>query len=316
MSRAQVSRALRGDANVRPATHDRVVKAAAALGYRPNLVARSLASAHSNTVGLVVGEPMNPFHMQLAQALDGELMRAGMDSVVSLRALDDASSLAEGDRFTSLRAAGLFLISTPFNESALSELARRLPCVFLGSKVSTPGISTISVDDEAGARIAVGHLIELGHRHIAHIGGGPEPAVAERRDTYLTVMAEAGLEPVLQLARNDTESGWKGVHALMQRPNPPTAIFTANDFIAIGAINGLNALGLRVPDDVSIIGFDDIPAASSETLSLTTLRQDFREQARWAFSSLQMAMRDRAAPASQIVLPVQLIRRGSVRAIG
>ncbi|WDS34959.1 LacI family DNA-binding transcriptional regulator [Pseudoxanthomonas sp.] len=316
MSRAQVSRALRGDLGVKPSTRERVVKAATALGYRPHMAARHLASAQSNTVGLAIGEPMNPYHMQLAQALDAELARAGLDSVVSLRALDDASSLRESDRLISLRAAGVLLISTPHGGKAIAEIARRLPCVYLGSSVDHPDVSTVSADDEAGVRTAMLHLIALGHRRIAHIGGGPEPADAERLQTYLQVMAEAGLTPQVQIGRNDTDSGWRGSHALMRQPEPPTAIFTVNDFVAIGAINGLHALGLRVPDDVSVIGFDDIPAASSEMLSLTTLRQNVVEQARWAVQSLQLRMRDPSAAAMNTVVPVELILRRSVRKLG
>lgn len=314
MSRTQVSRALRGDPGVKPRTRERVMQIASQLGYRPNVAAQSLASAQSKTVGLVIGEPMNPFHIQLAQAVDAALVAAGLDPMVSLRALDDESALREADRLISMRAAGAILIGTPHSESAITEMAKRLPCVYIGKKVKNPGVSTVSVDDKAGVEMLIRLLVTLGHSNIAHIRGGTEAAAEERLDSYQQVMIENGLTPMVFAGGSDADAGRRGVDALIAHSPAPTAIFAYNDFMACGAINRLYGLGKRVPDDISVVGFDDIPAAASETLSITTLRQNREDQATKAVRLLLELMKGESVAPQKILVPVELMVRRSVTA--
>ncbi|WP_321893910.1 LacI family DNA-binding transcriptional regulator [Paraburkholderia tropica] len=312
LSRAQVSRALRGDPKVKPQTRAHVQEVAQSLGYRPNLAARNLVSSDSKTVGLIIGEPQNPFHIQLAQAIDRELARAGLDSIVSLRALDDKLALSEIDRMMGLRAAGIILISKPREPQSILPMAKLLPCVYLGKSIRFRNVSTVDIDDAGGVTQAVEHLIALGHKRIAHIAGTTEISAKERTDAYRAAMDAAGLTPIVFAGAHNAATGRNAVDSLMSGRWKPTAIFASNDAIALGAMDRLRGLGVRVPEDVSIIGFDDVPAAASETYSLSTVRQDTGEQARAAVAALQSLAFDAEKRVTHVVLPVKLVLRGSV----
>jgi len=315
MSRAQVSRALRGDPGVRPETRKRIDEIAAKLNYRPNLAARSLVSSTSSIVGLVIGDPNNPFHIQLGQDVDRQLIASGFEPVTSLRSQEDGSEIFEVDRLLRLRAAGVILLGTTHQPEAIGEIADRLPCVYLGNKeILHPNVTAIAVDDEYGVRQAMNHLLSLGHRRIAHLGGMTEASALERTRVYCEVMAEAGLEPVYLSGSHTSAFGREGVDILFANSNPPTAIFASNDSIALGVLDRLKGRGMSVPDDVSLIGFDDIPDARNEVFSLTTLRQDTKSQAMAAVVSLQAIIAGSERRLARQVMPVELVTRRSTGA--
>lgn len=314
LSRAQVSRALRGDPGVTPATRELVEVAARKLGYRPNLAARTLASAQSMSVGIVIGEPLNPFHMLLAQALDERLLLKGFDSVVSLRAINDEAVLRESDRLLSMRAQGVFLIATPESNDAIVALAKALPSVFMGRQLPDLNVSAVSADDEDASYRAVQHLIKLGHRQIAHIEGGDKPGAAERRHGYRRAMQEMGLPFREVPGVHDIDSGRHGVKTLFEMDNKTTAIFADNDLTAIGAINELRRLGIRVPQDVSVIGFDDIPASGTETISLTTVSQDASRHADAALELMEGLLGEAGHAGLSRIIEAPLVLRGSTAA--
>lgn len=312
MSRAQTSRALRGDPGVRPETRERIAAIAAELNYRPNLAARSLVSAHSSIVGLIIGDPSNPFHIQLAQAVDRALLARGFEPVTTLRSAEDGSAVNETERLLRFRAAGVILIAPLITSKAISTIADSLPCVYLGSqRVNHPRVTVITVDDNGGVRTAMEHLLSLGHRRIAHLGGGNEASARERTKAYCEVMEQAGLEPFFLRGTHDAASGRRGVDALFTDPNPPTAIFASNDFLALGVLDRLKGMGLSVPEDVSVVGFDDIPSAANSVFSLSTLRQDIDAQAQTAVDSLQEIMANSAKRIRRHVMPVELVLRHS-----
>jgi DNA-binding LacI/PurR family transcriptional regulator len=311
VSRAQTARALRDDPCVRPETRERVRAAATQLSYRTNVAARALSEAHSRTVGLLIGEPFNPYHLMLGQAIDSALAAIGLDAIVSLRSTTDAATATEVDRLASFRARGLILIDTPREPVEVRKAAAHLPCVYLGSMVDHPGIAVVDTDNANGIRLAVHHLIALGHRDIVHIGGRDEGHTRERADAYTACMRAAGLTPRAWYGRNDIDTGRRGVDALLGQTPRPTAIVAANDVIAIGAIDRLHGLGLQVPHDMSVTGFDDIPAAGSETFSLTTVRQDTAALAAAAVAALQRLLDTGDAVGDYTRLPVTLVVRRS-----
>ncbi|PRA28736.1 LacI family DNA-binding transcriptional regulator [Pseudomonas poae] len=315
MSRAQVSRALRGDPGVREETRKRISDIAAQLEYRPNLAARSLVFAQSSIVGLVLGDPNNSFHIQLAQAVDRELIKAGFDPVTSLRPVEQGCELQDIERLLRLRPAGVIMIGTPHTARTISEIADKLPCVYIGSKrIPHPRVTTVAVDDESGIRQAMEHLIGLGHRAIAHLGGGREASARERAKTYFTVMEEAQLEPLFVEGSHDATFGRRGVDVLFEGDRKPTAILASNDFIALGVLDRLKGMGLSVPGDVSVVGFDDIPSAANELFSLSTLKQDTVEQARVAVGALRVLLAGTHKPSRRLLMPVELILRRSTAA--
>jgi len=312
VSRSQASRALRGDPGVTEATRERVRGAAAQIGYRANFAARALASARSMIVGVVIGEPMNPYHMEMAASIHDVLISRGFDPVLSLGRPGRDIGATETDRLLGLRAEGAILIGTPHNLDTLQRINERIPCVYIGSDVTRLGIDCVLGDDAVGAAAAVAELLALGHRGIAHISGGTGAGAEGRRQGYRDAMQTAGLPVIVQEAWFDLDGGRDGVNALMARPSRPTAIFCANDRIAIGAMNQLRGLGHRVPDDVSIIGFDDALDARSESLSLTTIHQDAADFGRDSVALLEQRLDTKinAAPEARIV-PTCLIRRHS-----
>lgn len=313
MSRAQVSRALRGDPGVKPDVRAHIAQVAAQLDYRPNIAARALVSARAATVGVVIGDVTNPFHIQLAQAVDAELAKTDLDPVVSLRAIDDAAALREIERLLRLRAAGVILLATPHGTAALGAIADRLPVVYIGARrAGGEQVTTIGIDDAGGVEAAIAHLLALGHTRIAHIAGQDEASARERTAAYRAAMLAAGLAPQVVHGRHDVASGRAGVDALLQGALAPTAIFASNDMIALGVLDRLQGLGMRVPEDISVIGFDDIPGAGDEVLSLSTIRQDTEQQATAAVQALQALIDGTQAPGAYHVLPVRLVLRRSV----
>ncbi|WP_144107441.1 LacI family DNA-binding transcriptional regulator [Paraburkholderia sp. BCC1886] len=311
-STSHVSRALRGDPGVNPDMRARVKAAAESLGYRPNIAAQMLVSAQSSTVGIVVGEPLNPFHLQMAISVDQALERSGFESVISLRATDDRAATAEASRLLRIRMGGAIFIGTPRKTRAMGQIAQQLPCVFLGRGGAEKHVATVDVDNESGVKQAVEHLIALGHRRIAHIGGSEEIAAKERTTAYKEAMLAAGLKPNVYLGAHDRVTGRLGAEALMAGTTKPTALFAANDAVAMGAMDRLHGLGYRVPEDVSIIGFDDIEEAASETISLSTIRQNTDDAAREAVTSLRMLAFESPPVVRKILMPVSLVLRRSV----
>lgn len=311
LSRAQVSRALGGKAGVTPETRQRIQDMAAQIGYTPNQAARSLALVKSKNIGLMIGEPLSPFQMLLAQQIDIALAEVGYDAVVSLRAYHQGPVLSEAGRLRSLRVAGIICISTPHEDSSISKIADLIPCVYVGKDVSDERVSTVMGADRAGVKKMVEHLLSIGHQRIAFITGGTSPGSDRRYEGYRDAMVDASLQTKKVIGGAILLDGKNGVHQLLEGDFNPTAILTHNDIVAMGAIAGLQERGLRVPDDVSVVGFDDIPYASSETLSLTTLRQDTTEQARAAVAAMLYRLGEgEAVPRSQ-VLPVHLCLRRS-----
>jgi DNA-binding LacI/PurR family transcriptional regulator len=316
LSRAQVSRALSGNPGVRPQTRERIEALAAQLGYQPNLAARSLASARSSIVGLIIGDLHNPFHIQLAEAVDRELTGAGFDTVTSLRTAEEPTVLTE--RLLRLRATGVVMIGTHHTTRAIAAIADAMPCVYIGSKrISHPRITTIAIDDETGVRMAMEHLLALGHKRIVNLGGSPiEASARQRTKVYHDMMAHAGLNALAIPGFHDTATGRRGVDLAFASGEPPTAIFASNDCIALGAIDRLKGMGLRVPEAVSVVGFDDIPDASTEVFSLTTVRQDCNAQASAAVAALKAIIAGSSDVRRKRVMPVELVIRRSTAAPG
>ncbi|BAN54009.1 hypothetical protein PPUJ20005_18320 [Pseudomonas putida] len=155
------------------------------------------------------------------------------------------------------------------------------------------------------------HLFALGHRRIAHLAGGREPSSKDRARFYCEIMKAAGLNPILIRGEHNAAFGRRGVDALFARDERPSAIFASNDFIALGVLDRLKGMGLSVPSDVSVVGFDDIPDAENSLFSLTTLKQDTDAQAQAAVVALQAMLAGNAAHPRRVDMPVTLITRKS-----
>ncbi|WP_439631352.1 LacI family DNA-binding transcriptional regulator [Shinella sp.] len=306
VSRSQASRALRNDPGVKEDTKAHILATAANLNYTPNLAAQTLASRQSRTIGLVVGDVLNPYEAVLARECDRGLREAGYFAMLAM-----TGTTSTIRAFIDQRIAGLVLIGAPDEREEIVAVSKLLPTVYVGRDLKAEKVESVSSDDALGARLATEFLLELGHREIAHITGGHGAGAQRRANAYRKCMQEHGLKPIIAEGRYDVDAGSAATDALMARKDRPTAIFAANDLIALGAISRLAWHGFRVPDEVAVVGFDDIPMAASEPISLTTIRQKVPEMVAVAIEILTTKLADPNAPARNLIIAPELIVRRS-----
>ncbi len=284
VSIATVSRALRGLPDVAEHTRDRVLTAAAELDYVASPFAARLASGRTATIGVVVPFVDRWFFATVIDAVEGRLRAAGYDLLL-YNLGDGAGRSAFFERLpVRKRVDGVLIISLVLTEDEFDALqSLDLPVGLLG--ITRPGTMSTSIDDVEAARKAVAHLVERGHRRIALIGGDTDDPMRftpplHRLDGYRHALVAAGVEPDPELnvlGYFTAEGGREATRKLMELPDPPTALFAESDEMAFGAIFALKQLGLRVPEDIAVMGFDDHQFA--ELMGLSTVRQNPTEQA-------------------------------------
>src|SRR5579884_2418688 len=282
---ATVSRVLNGRANVSPGTRQRVLDAIAALDYRPSTLARNLSLRRTHVIGVVVPFFTSPSAVERVRGVVAALAGSSYDvmlfDVESAERREHAFQLFDrGDR-----SDGLLLVSlVPPDEEVARLRSSRLPCVLVDAP--HPAFPSIVVDDVRGGELATSHLIELGHRRIGFLGDkSPDPfRFASSRDRtrgYEHALARAGIERRPEYGREGTQSRHeaRGVAIdLLRLPERPTAVFAASDTQALGVLEAARILGLRVPEDLSVVGFDDVETAAY--VGLTTVRQPLFESGR------------------------------------
>ncbi len=303
---------------VRKHTRDVVERAIAELGFVPNQQARVLTGASSQVIGLVVLDIMSPFFMEAASAVERAANEAGHVMILcdSENAPDRQTRLLT--MLAAQRVRGVLLTPASSDAPRISEWDgdRRLPIVFL-DYLDSPDACSVSVDHVAGARLAVRHLLQLGHREIAFVGG---PTLlhqfAQRSRGAREALAEAGLDPATALVEESVAAigirdGMLAAERLLDR-GLPTAVFCGNDMLAFGVYRRLAQAGVRVPEDVALVGYDDITFAADWVVPLTSVRQPTYELGyRAANLLLEHSSGDPGHVHQQIVLPPSLIVRAS-----
>lgn len=279
VSKSAASLALRGTGYVSDAKRQAVLAAAAELGYRPNAAARAMGSARSGIVGLILDDLRNPWFVPAVEGLSEGLHEAGLSPLLGDWRLEGAA-LAE--RFLELRVEGLILVGTLDGAVALPEHGT-VPVVQVGAaSAQVAGASVVTNDDAEGARRVVRHLAALGHRRIAHLSA-PGTAVGDaRRAGFEDESRLAGLEAVTVPAGLTEEAGRRAALAALSTGPRPTALFAVNDMAAFGALSAAEELGLRVPGDLSLAGYDDTPASRLRAVGLTSVDNASREAGRVA----------------------------------
>ena len=312
---ATVSRVLNGRANVRPATREKVLEAIRALDYRPSSVARSLSLGRTMVIGVVV-----PWftHASAVERVRGIVASLG-ESPYELMLYDVESEDRQRRAFELLdrgdRADGLLIVSTLPTDSDFGRLrAAHVPCVLVDAR--HPSIPSVVVDDVAGGEMATRHLIELGHTRIAFIGDTPPEFRFEwSRDRtlgYEGALERAGLEHREHYVREGTRSRHvaRSIAAeLLSLDERPTAIFAASDTQALGVLEAARSLGIRVPDQLSVVGFDDVEVAAY--VGLTTVRQPLFESGRRGGELLLRALDGHPLAAHSELMPLELVVRGT-----
>jgi DNA-binding LacI/PurR family transcriptional regulator len=303
-------------------TRQRVLQAAGDLAYRAHPSARALRGKGTNLLGVIVREFDDAFFSRLVDAFVNVARDAGYDLMLGSAKGDPKQAVALSGTLNTRYCDGLLLLGdlreTPADQSFLDTLSKQVPLILVcrgrGSLVGdTP---SVTMDNRLGARLVLDYLAELGHRRIAFIGSARLGDLYERGEAYAEFMAEkfggvpAGYQ---QLVENALEEGHQAMARLLALPQPPTAVFAADDNMAIGAMKAAAENGVAVPADLSIAGFDDIKIAGYLHPALTTVHQPYEEIACQAVELLLEMIRDRAIPqpAPHIIIPPRLVKRDS-----
>jgi len=317
VSPSTVSRILNGTAVVSDEKRAAVDQAIAKLGFVPNPVARGLAGGRTLSIGVVSQAIDSPFYGAALRGIEVELGTAGYSPLFMSghwRADEEARCI---DVLRSRRVDGLIVLTGRLADSALRSLARSLPVVVTGRSLKAGNLLSMDFDNREGARQATQHLIDLGHRRIAFISGDPEhPDAVDRQQGYRSAIEAAGLrfDPALVAPGNFSEhSGLLAVERLLDGRTRFSAIFAANDQMAFGASLGLYRRGLRVPDDVSLVGFDDVAGSVYVVPPLTTVHNPIQEIGQLAARAM-LSLLAGDKPQGEVPAP-RLIVRESTRAI-
>ncbi|MBU7596563.1 LacI family DNA-binding transcriptional regulator [Streptomyces sp. P38-E01] len=316
VSHQTVSRVLNGHPNVREQTRLRVRAAIEELGYRPNRAARALVTGRSQIIGVVAQNSTLYGPSSLLAAFELAASAAGfVVSVRRVRHLDRASITAAVEHHRDQRVAGIVVIApTAAADEALAEVPADIPLVAVDGDPERGG-ALVTVDQEAGAAAATRHLLDAGHETVWHVSG---PAdwfdAAGRVHGWRHALETAGAEvPPVSAADWSAASGYRAGQMLARMPEV-TAVFAANDHLALGILRAMTERGRRVPDEVSIVGFDDVPEAAYFTPPLTTVRPDFDAAATDTLELLLPRINGTGSGSEHRVLTPELVARSSVAA--
>ncbi|MEW2045796.1 LacI family DNA-binding transcriptional regulator [Streptomyces sp. NPDC005476] len=312
-----VSRVSNGHTNVDPATRQRVVESMQALGYRPNGAARALKSGRFNTIGVITFTLKTFGNARTLDAITREAARAKY-AVTLIPVPDPTMGRVSGayDRLSEAAVDGVILVFEAhlLDDTELS-LPPGVPMVVVDSDTG-PGYTVVDTDQALGARQATEHLLELGHQQVWHIAGPPTSFSATHRvESWQQTLRRAGIVPPPVLYGDwTTRSGYRHGLTLGRRPEV-TAIFAANDHMALGVMRALHELGRRIPDDVSVVGFDDMEETHAFWPPLTTVRQDFAAVGRLSLQRL-LSKIGRSGPdmIDKTLVPTRLVVRASTGA--
>ncbi|MFF7047031.1 LacI family DNA-binding transcriptional regulator [Streptomyces griseorubiginosus] len=311
VSKSLVSLVLRGSDQVRPEKREAVLRAVRELGYRPNAAARSLSEQRTRTVGVLLHDLRNPWFVELLDGMNSLLHDNGLRMLLADARLNRRTGQDPAGPFLDLGVDGLVVVGTLPEATALGAVAERLPVVVAGAREPRlPGVDVVANDDVRGARLVTEHLIGLGHRRIAHIAG--YGAVGElRRESFEATMRAHGLSEGAAVEPSDMteEGGYRTTVRLLGRADRPTAVFAVNDIAAIGAVSAAEELGLHVPRDLSVVGYDNTSIARLRHVWLTTVDNAGHEVGRRAARCLLDRFEGRGGEGrTELAVPVLEVR--------
>ena len=324
VNQSTVSKALRGlEGLVSSDTAKRIADIAAEMGYRPNAVAASLRTNRSNLIGIIVPDLSNPLFGPIAQGLESKLREAGWMSVMVQTPAEHDARRRVVHELAGLRVAGLVITSAETDDPML-EAAHEvgLPVVLVNRGLDERRFSSVVNDDRESVSLVIEHLFELGHRRVAHLAGpGTSSTGRARKEAFLDLV---GRKPDMQAFVADAsaftrQEGYRATQQLLaQRKGKRwTAIFAGNDLMAVGAIDALHQAGLRVPEDVSVVGHNDMPLVDMISPPLTTVRIAIERMSHHAAVLLEDHLKNpKLAPMQRVLSPVLIVRSSTGRPPG
>ncbi len=316
VSSATVSRVINGSATVKPETAERVQRVIDELKFIPNGSATTLKYGRSNTYGLIIPDITNPFFPEFVRSFESILAETNFNMLVATTESQPRRMQKTIHRMLVSQVEGIALLASEIETVPIeSMITNRVPLVTMDRRLVGSGLSDVCVDSTGGMREAVNHLYKLGHRRIGYIGGSAGPTISDHRlHSFLMAMGGVGLpaEPqFLRVGNYRVSGGEAAMVELLNMPDRPTAIIAANDLTAIGALRVIHQQGLSVPDDVSIIGFDDIEMCNFVSPPLTTLRLSQTEMATTFVTALEALANSSQRSGLQYKVETSLVTRSS-----
>jgi LacI family transcriptional regulator len=316
VSSATVSRVINGSNLVTEETTRRIQRIIEDLNFVPNTSAIHLKNGKSNIYGIIIPDLTNPFFTELVKIFEEELVESGRELLVSNTDFHPTKTQQLVHRMLLRRVDGVAMLASEFESAPLESLVRnRIPVVTADRCQTANGMSDIAVDFAGGMAQIIAHLKQLGHRQIGFIGGSPGLATSRiRKESFLNALVKQGLssaEGWLVDGNYRIAGGSEAMSAILSQAQIPTAVVTANDLTAIGALRSAREHGLQIPNDISIAGFDDIEMSGIVYPPLTTLRISRKQYADMLLEALSTADRDLTKPGRQFTLPTELVVRES-----
>ena len=318
VSYATVSHVINNTRWVSQETRERVLAAMAALNYRPNALARSLRQGKTNTLGLVLPDSANPFFAEISRSIEDEAFKKGYSVFLCNTELDTQRELFYVDVLSKKQVDGIIFVAAGDQADSLDFLIRRnMPVVMIDRNLPNVEVDAVLSDNQLGGYLATRHLLELGHKRIACIAGPSSiTPSAERIIGYRRALEEAGLsynESLILRGDYHAQSGLDITHSILKMNPRPTAIFALNDLMALGALRAAAEAGCSVPEDLAVVGYDDLELAHFTNPPLTTIAQPKKEIGAQAVNLLVDRMSHKSRPPSRLVLAPELIVRRSTQ---
>jgi DNA-binding LacI/PurR family transcriptional regulator len=316
VSSATVSRVINGSAFVKPETAERVRRVIEELKFYPNSSATTLKHGKSSTYGLIIPDITNPFFPEFIRSFEQILVANNRDMLMSTTDFHPSRTQQSISRMLIRKVDGVALLASEIETGPIEALIHnRVPLVTMDRRATGPGLSDVLIDFVPGMYQAVRHLKELHHKKIAYIGGSPGPTISDHRyNAFLHAMEKNGLlvrPEYIRPGNYRIPGGETAMKELLALRDLPTAVLAANDLTAIGALRAMHQHGVNAPDEISIIGFDDIELSDILYPPLTTLRLSRNELASIFFKALESARIEPHAAGQQYSIETSLIVRGS-----
>jgi DNA-binding LacI/PurR family transcriptional regulator len=319
VSTATVSRTINGSDKVKPATAARVRKVIEELNFFPNTHARTLVSGKSHILGLIISDITNPFFPDLVKSFEDEAVQRGKEVIIGNTDYNPKRMAGCIRRMVERKVDGVAIMTSESDPALVAELTRRnIPTVFMDTGKPGPHCANIRVDYGQGIQEAVQHLIALNHRRIAFITGPMNLASAQTRySTFVSSLKAHGLfdQTLIEKGNHRIEGGAMAMRNFLKLPRRPTAVIASNDLTAIGALGALHEMGLRVPEYISLVGFDDIAFAHLTNPPLTTIVLSRRQLAAVALAALDSLIQGKKDSLLNLTIPTHLVMRSSTRAV-